>query len=93
MLVRATEMSLKLQVAIKELKRIAAPGEEFEVSSIRYKILSGNNKYNAVFVIKVPEQSKEEEVPKKQGRSRSKKNITVVEEPLVQEDGTESENS
>ena len=93
MLVKATEMSLKLQVAIKELKRIAAPGEEFEVSSIRYQILSGNNKYNAVFVIKVPDKPKEDP-QKKVTKPRKKKD--PVEEVLVeevQENGTESENS
>lgn len=53
MLVKATMMSSKLRVGIKELGRIANPGEEFEISSVRYPILAGNNKYNAVFVTKV----------------------------------------
>lgn len=55
MLVRATDMSVKLHVKIKELHRIATPGEQFEVSPMRYDTLSGKNRFNAVFVEKVEE--------------------------------------
>lgn len=65
MLVKATVMSSKLRVAIKELGRVASPGEEFEVSSIRYTVLAGNNKYKAVFVTKVNEDVVEKPVRKK----------------------------
>lgn len=61
MLVKATNMSAKLKVRIKELHRIAAPGEEFEVSEARFEVLSGKNKYKAVFVLPV-EPVKEPEV-------------------------------
>ena len=70
MLVRATDMSMKLRVGISELHRIASPGEEFQVSSIRYKILSGNNKYNAVFVIPAKELKAEENKPKKKNKKK-----------------------
>lgn len=51
MLVVATEMSSRLNVRIKELQRVAIPGEEFEVSPSRYELLHGNNRYRAVFVV------------------------------------------
>lgn len=55
MKVRATNKYEKLNVQDKELKRILKAGEEFEVSEERYKVLTGNNKYNEVFVEKVEE--------------------------------------
>ena len=55
--VAATDMSVKLNVGIKELGRIATPGEEFEVSNTRYPVLTGRNQYKAVFVKRVKEKS------------------------------------
>ena len=82
MLVRATSASAAIGVRIKEIGRIAYEGEEFEVTDSRYLVLSGQNKYRAVFVVKVtqeepeyfeeqlPEQEVDEVKPK---RSRKKK--------------------
>ena len=70
MLVRATEMSAKLHVGIKELKRIATPGEEFEVTDSRYTILAGKNRYKVVFVVPV----ESNDVPKK-AAVRKKKEV------------------
>lgn len=53
MLVKATDMSSKLNVRIKELHRVASPGEQFEVSPMRFEILNGKNRYKAVFVTAV----------------------------------------
>ena len=50
MLVRATDMSAKLKVRIKELHRIASEGEVFEVTPMRFDVLAGKNKYKAAFV-------------------------------------------
>lgn len=52
MKVKATEMSSKLKVKIKELHRIVNEGEVFDVSPMRFEILSGKNKFKAVFVKK-----------------------------------------
>ena len=67
MLVKATDMSVKLRVGIKELHRIANPGEQFEVSDLRYEILAGNNKFKAIFVI--PVKPREDEVIQKKKKS------------------------
>ena len=61
MLVKATEMSSKLGVRIKELGRIASRGETFDVTQLRFKVLSGDNRYKAVFVTKV-ENKKQNEI-------------------------------
>ena len=53
MLVKATEKYEKLNLQDNELKRIPKLGEEFEVSEDRYKVLTGANKFNEVFVEKV----------------------------------------
>ena len=50
MLVRATDMSAKLKVRIKELHRIANEGEVFEVTPMRFDVLAGKNKYKVAFV-------------------------------------------
>lgn len=63
MLVKATDMSSKKGVKIKELRRIAIEGEEFEVTPLRFKVLSGENRYRTVFVKKV-EEKKTESKPK-----------------------------
>lgn len=57
MLVKATGASQKLNIKIKELGRIAKPGETFEVSNTRYKILAGSNRFSAKFVTLAEERS------------------------------------
>lgn len=79
-----TNMSQKLQVRIKEFGHIMPAGIEFSVSNSRYQILSGYNKYHAVFVTKKIENNKTEEqikeepkiekvIPEKQSKRRTKK--------------------
>ena len=65
MKVVATAASSKLGVKVKELGRIARPGEEFEVSQARFKILNGGNRYRSIFAVpvpNVPKQTKEVKV-------------------------------
>jgi len=50
--VMATNASAESNIIIKELGRVAEPGEEFDVSAYRYVILSGKNKYNKIFVVR-----------------------------------------
>ena len=57
MLVKATEMSSKLKVRIKELHRIVNEGEIFDVSPMRFEVLSGKNKFKAVFVKEVVDEN------------------------------------
>ena len=68
--VRATNASSTLNVRIQELGRIAFQGEEFDVSESRFKKLSGNNMYHAVFVV-LAEQKVEEEVKPKRSRKKT----------------------
>lgn len=68
--VKATDASATLNVRIQELGRIAFQGEEFDVSESRFKTLSGNNMYHAVFVVLV-EQKVEEEVKPKRSRKKT----------------------
>lgn len=68
--VRATNASSTLNVRIQELGRIAFQGEEFDVSESRFKTLSGNNMYHAVFVV-LAEQKVEEEVKPKRSRKKT----------------------
>lgn len=53
MLVRATDKYEKLNIQDNELGRIPKPGEEWEITEERYKVLTKTNKYNTVFVEKV----------------------------------------
>jgi hypothetical protein len=55
MKVAATEMSMRLGTPIDELHRIANPGEIFEVSTTRFKYLSGGNPRHIVYVVEVVE--------------------------------------
>lgn len=57
MLVKATEASSKLGIKIKELGRIASNGETFEVTPLRFKVLSGENRFKSVFVIEATNKS------------------------------------
>lgn len=50
MKVMATNASKVYNIAIKELGRIAVPGEVFDVTKARYKVLAGENKYGFEFV-------------------------------------------
>lgn len=68
--VKATDASAALNVRIQELGRIAFQGEEFDVSESRFKTLSGNNMYHAVFVV-LAEQKVEEEVKTKRSRKKT----------------------
>lgn len=60
MLVKATDKYEKLNIQDNELGKIPKPGEEWEVSEERYKVLTKTNKYNTVFVEKVRRKKKEE---------------------------------
>ena len=55
MLVRATDKYEKMKLQDNELGRIPKAGEEFEVSEVRYEVLTKTNKFNVVFVEKVEE--------------------------------------
>ena len=68
--VKATDASATLNVRIQELGRIAFQGEEFDVSESRFKTLSGNNMYHAIFVV-LAEQKVEEEVKPKRSRKKT----------------------
>lgn len=89
MLVKATGMSLKLNVGIKELHRIATPGEVFEVTPLRYEVLSGKNKYKAVFVTLAKEEKVEEPVKavdEEPVTGRIPYQTDAVEEPTAKEE-------
>ena len=60
----ATDASKRLNVRVKELRRIAMPGEIFEVTEDRFKVLNGGNRYRSVFAIRT-EQRPEPLVEKK----------------------------
>ena len=62
MKVAATEMSMRLGTPIDELHRIANPGEIFEVSTTRFKYLSGGNPLHIVYVVEVKPEAKQEVV-------------------------------
>ena len=83
MKVQATDVSKRFKLKIKELGRIANPGELFEVTSDRIVLLNGANQFKSIFVTRYvePEPAKEEtkveeikpEVqakPKKRGRKK-----------------------
>lgn len=77
----ATDRSACLGVNIKELGRIAKEGEEFECTDDRFRILSGNNKYKAVFVI-------EKKVVKEPVVESATDAEKTAEEPVVEETKT-----
>ena len=85
MKVQATDVSKRYKLKIKELGRIANPGEVFEVTRDRFVVLNGANQFKSVFVTRyvepepVKEEAKVEEVkqevqakPKKRGRKKKK---------------------
>lgn len=71
----ATDRSSCLGVNLRELGRIAQKGEIFECTDDRFLVLSGHNKYNAVFVLERKEPKVVEPVVEE----------VVVEEPVVEE--------
>ena len=83
MKVQATDVSKRYKLKIKELGRIANPGEVFEVTRDRFVVLNGANQFKSVFVVRYtePEKEQEKEVkeevsvdqevkPKKRGRKK-----------------------
>ena len=84
MKVQATDVSKRYKLKIKELGRIANPGEVFEVTRDRFVVLNGANQFKSVFVVRYTEPEKEpekevkevsidqevEQNPKKRGRKK-----------------------
>lgn len=62
MKVQATDVSKRFKLKIKELGRIANPGEVFEVTRDRFVVLNGANQFKSIFVTRYvePEPVKEE---------------------------------
>lgn len=65
MKVIATDESLNKNIQIAELKRIANPGEVFEVTDERFIVLNGKNAYGIKFVEEYKEEKEVKEVKKK----------------------------
>ena len=61
MKVQATDVSKRYKLKIKELGRIANPGEVFEVTRDRFVVLNGANQFKSVFVVRYAEPEKEPE--------------------------------
>ena len=61
MKVQATDVSKRYKLKIKELGRIANPGEVFEVTRDRFVVLNGANQFKSVFVVRYTEPKKEPE--------------------------------
>ena len=61
MKVQATDVSKRYKLKIKELGRIANPGEVFEVTRDRFVVLNGANQFKSVFVVRYTEPEKEPE--------------------------------
>ena len=84
MKVQATDVSKRYKLKIKELGRIANPGEVFEVTRDRFVVLNGANQFKSIFVVRYTEPEKEsekevkevsvdqevEQKPKKRGRKK-----------------------
>ena len=68
MKVQATDVSKRFKLKIKELGRIANPGEVFEVTRDRFVVLNGANQFKSIFVTRYvePEPVKEETEPVKE---------------------------
>jgi len=64
MKVKATNEFKKHNVKPQELENIPEEGKEFDVTKERFEILSGDNRFNVVFVEEVKEQPKKEETKK-----------------------------
>ena len=61
MKVQATDVRKRYKLKIKELGRIANPGEVFEVTRDRFVVLNGANQFKSVFVVRYTEPEKEPE--------------------------------
>ena len=79
MKVQATDVSKRYKLKIKELGRIANPGEVFEVTRDRFVVLNGANQFKSVFVVRYTEPEKEVEKENKEALPESK------EQPVDQE--------
>lgn len=55
MRVKALDTYERLNIKDKELNKVIKVGEEFEVTKERFKVLTGNNKYNEIFVEEINE--------------------------------------
>ena len=88
MLVKATGMSSKLGVRIKELRRIAYEGETFEVTPLRFRILSGENRFRAKFVTEVKEVYERDDIEPFE-EEKPAKEVTTVEKEEVKEEPVE----
>lgn len=73
MKVRATGKYQELNVSDGVLGRIPKQGEVFEVDEARFRVLNGNNGYNAIFVEKVEEKIEEAVAPTPKKRTAKKK--------------------
>lgn len=72
----ATNMSARLGVNIKELGRIANEGEQFECTDDRLVVLSGSNKFHAVFAVEKPVEKVVVEEPAVEETTTTKKKTT-----------------
>lgn len=70
--VRATDASAKYNIKIKELRRVASPGEEFDVTKSRFITLSGKNQYHIIFVTEAKLEEVEEAPEKKRAKKSDK---------------------
>lgn len=73
MKVRATGKYQELNVSDGVLGRIPKQGEVFEVDEARFRVLNGNNGYNAIFVEKVEEKIEEAVASTPKKRTAKKK--------------------
>lgn len=73
MKVIATNMYEVLNKKAKELNRIPAAGETFEIADDKFELLHGNNQHNAIFVEKYVEPEKIEEPDKKKVTKKNTK--------------------
>lgn len=76
-LVEALDTYEKKNIRDNELNRIPKPGERFEVTEERLKVLLGNNTHNQVFV-KIVEETKTEGL--KEGTKETKKKTKKTKE-------------
>lgn len=76
MKVRATNEYQKRNITDKDLKRIPAENEIFEVTEERFEVLNGNNEYKIVFVERVEDEEKKTAVPKVKKETAKKKTTT-----------------
>lgn len=73
MKVKATKEYVNRNLKDKDLDKIPKEGEVFEVTDDRYKVLHGNNPWNAIFVEKVNEISVEQNIIEPRVETATKK--------------------